>query len=169
LVLGNLGTIRMIWHGFVRIGSPTGTLENSSYLERFLWTFDGIAKFIQGVNFPYPTGDWYWIPSRAIPGEPITEFPFFTFLYADMHAHMIALPLTMAVIAWTLAMVLRGWVWKKDNENIPAWLQMVVSLFFGGIIIGALRPTNTWDFPVFLVLGCAGLTFAGLIRIGSDQ
>jgi len=164
LILGNLGTIRMIWHGFVRLGSPTGTLESSTYLDRFIWTFTGINKMIGGAHFPYPPGDWYWIPSRAIPGESITEFPLFTFLYADLHAHMIALPLTLAVIAWTLAMVLRGWVWKKEDERIPAWVQLVISLFFGGLFIGALRPTNTWDFPTYLAIGCIGLAFTGLLN-----
>ena len=164
LILGNLGTIRMIWHGFVRLGSPTGTLENSTYLDRFIWTLAGINKMIGGAHFPYPPGDWYWIPSRAIPGESITEFPLFTFLYADMHAHMIALPLTLAVIGWTLAMVLRGWVWKKEDERIPAWVQLGISLFFGGLFIGALRPTNTWDFPTYLAIGCLGFAFTGLLN-----
>jgi YYY domain-containing protein len=164
LILGNLGTIRMIWHGFVRLGSPTGTLENSGYLDRFLWTFKGISEMIGGAAFPYPPGDWYWIPSRAIPGEAITEFPFFTFLYADMHAHMIALPLTLAVIAWTLAMILRGWVWKKEEDRIPAWLQFGISLFLGGLLIGALRPTNTWDLPTYLAIGCIGLIATGFVK-----
>jgi YYY domain-containing protein len=30
---------------------------------------------------------------------------------------------------------------------------MAVSLVIGGLAIGALRPTNTWDFPIYLVLG----------------
>jgi hypothetical protein len=58
-------------------------------------------------------GDWYWIPSRAIPGEPITEFPAFTFLYADLHAHMIALPLTVLALAWAISILLGRWDWKK--------------------------------------------------------
>lgn len=40
---------------------------------------------------------WTWDASRAVDGG-ITEFPYFTGLYADLHAHLIALPVTIAVI-----------------------------------------------------------------------
>lgn len=161
LILGNLGTIRMIWHGFIRIASPSGTLENSSYIDRIVWSVQGFIKMLQGAQFPYPVGEWYWIPSRTIPGEPITEFPFFTFLYADMHAHMIALPLTLAALAWALAMILRNGNWKHQSQKINAWLQMGICLFIGSLIVGALRPTNTWDLPLYLVIGSLGILYSG--------
>src|SRR5262249_4049890 len=42
--------------------------------------------------------EWfYWNPTRVIP-EAITEFPFFTFLYGDLHAHMLALPYTIVAL-----------------------------------------------------------------------
>ncbi|HEX7557043.1 MAG TPA: DUF2298 domain-containing protein, partial [Leptolinea sp.] len=169
LILGNQGTIRMIWHGFIRVGSPTGSMENSSYLDRFVWSAEGFIKMLGGAHFPYPVGDWYWIPSRTIPGEPITEFPFFTFLYADMHAHMIALPLTLAVIAWTLSLLLRNWQWRIAGEKIHAWVQLGISMFIGALIVGALRPTNTWDFPTYLVIGCVGLIFSRLMTNESQS
>jgi YYY domain-containing protein len=39
-------------------------------------------------------------------------------------------------------------------------------LFAGGLILGALRPTNTWDFPVYLTLGVAAVIVAGPLRHG---
>lgn len=162
LILGNLGTIRMIWHGLIKLGSPTGSFENSTYIDRFVWSAQGFWRMVGGMQLPYPSGDWYWIPSRAIPGEPITEFPFFTFLYADLHAHMIALPLTLAILAWTLSLVLRNWEWNREGERLHAGVQLGISLFLGALIVGALRPTNTWDMPTYLVIACVGLVFAGL-------
>src|SRR5690606_13464778 len=43
-------------------------------------------------------GDWYVGPSRVIP-YTINEFPAFSFLFADLHPHLIALPIALLVIA----------------------------------------------------------------------
>jgi YYY domain-containing protein len=57
---------------------------------------------------------------------------------------MIALPLTVLSIAWALSTLL------ARKLNSWSWL---FTLAFGGLVIGALRPTNTWDFPTYLALG----------------
>ena len=164
LVLGNLGTVRMIWDGTMRLVAPNGTLDGSTFFQRIGWTFGGLAKLIAGANMPYPRGDWYWIPSRAIPGEPITEFPFFTFLYADLHAHMIALPITVLAIAWALSILKGCREWGRSTGWLR-WAYPLASLLLGGLVIGALRPTNTWDFPTYLALGCVILLYAMLRNV----
>ncbi len=93
----------------------------------------------------YP-GDWYWIPSRAIPGDPITEFPYFTFLYGDPHAHLFALPITALVLVWLAAFVLDGGLPSRGGGG------RIGQMAAGALIIGSLIPTNTWDMPTYLLI-----------------
>jgi len=109
------------------------------------------------LPFSYRMDEWYWNPSRVISreyGSPITEFPFFTFLYGDLHAHWIALPITVLALAWALSLVLgRGISLTK-----PA--RFIGSLFMGALVIGALFPTNTWDYYPYLIMGSVGIAYA---------
>ncbi len=163
-LLGNLGTLRMIFRGFQQLGAAGAYDQTANFLTKLVWAILGFRERLMGSQFMYGIGDWYWNPSRVINTplndfdvEPITEFPWFTFIYADLHPHMIALPITLLAIAWVLSVVLsKGWA------NISRW-QIAWSLLFGALAIGALRPTNTWDLPTYLALGIVGLLYA-LIR-----
>lgn len=161
-LLGNLGTMRMVWDGFQAAGGGevTGNLLAGAGAAA-----KGFMKVIFGDgSLPIGLDSWYWEPSRSIPpgpGEPgpITEFPFFTFLYADLHAHMISLPLTVTSLVWSLS-------WMRAAKRVSAWSQRLFPLAMGALIIGALRPTNTWDFPVYLILGGLATLAAAWLRAG---
>jgi YYY domain-containing protein len=163
--LGNLGSLRMIWYGLMKLSAPGGVFDNGNIFSKIVWTVEGLGKFFNGAHFPYSAGDWYWIPSRAIPGEPITEFPAFTFLYADPHAHLIALPITLLCLGWALSIAFGKWQWGDANGRLR-WLHVGASLLLGGLAIGCLRPTNTWDYPLYLALGVVAIIYAA-IRHGS--
>jgi len=159
-VLGNLGTLRMILDGFKIMAAPTGDLAAAGVFNRVLWTVKGFFMKLLGSPLPYRMDEWYWNPSRAIGGEhggPITEFPYFTFLYGDLHAHLIALPLALLAIAWALSIVLSR-AWKVDNRR-SIW-QIGISLFLGGLVIGALYPVNLSDIYTYLPLGIVALAYA---------
>jgi len=42
-----------------------------------------------------------------------------------------------------------------------AW-EIGINYFVGALLVGALRPTNTWDYPVFLVIACLSILFSFL-------
>lgn len=157
-VLGNLGTVRLVTNGFQRIAAGGMALEETSLGQQITWTLHGFSQFLQGTPMPFYPGDWYWFPSRVIPGEPITEFPYFTFIYADLHAHLIAFPITVLAISWSLSVVLNKARWGEKDGRL-ARLGTVISFIFGGIVIGALRPTNTWDFYTYLVFASIALLY----------
>jgi YYY domain-containing protein len=120
-------------------------------------------------------GDFdFWRSSRMMPPDPpgfeITEFPFFTFLFADLHAHLMALPFTLLVIGIALAVVLGGV--RRGRHWGAAEIARLVVL---GIAVHSLRLLNTWDLPTYLLLGAfaialgeyfahGGLGFAPVVR-----
>jgi YYY domain-containing protein len=157
VLLGNLGIVRMLYQGFQRVAAPVEAMSAAGIFQRIVWAAQGFVKTLTGAQLPYITGDWYWYPSRVIPAsgdiEPITEFPLFTFIYSDLHAHMIALPLTILVIAWALSVILSRAKWSGKLET-------AIGVGLGGLIIGSLKPTNTWDYYTYLVIGLLAISYA---------
>jgi uncharacterized membrane protein/4-amino-4-deoxy-L-arabinose transferase-like glycosyltransferase len=101
---------------------------------------------------------WYWNPSRAIPVpagavQPITEFPFFTLLFGDLHAHLLAAPFMLLVLVLCIQWLRRpGW---------PVLLMLA-------LVTGALYPLNAWDYPTSLVLVMVALAIGQWQRHGRD-
>jgi YYY domain-containing protein len=156
-VLGNLGTVRMIYQGYQRLAAPNGIIDDAGILTRWVWAIRGFTRVLAGANLPYAIGDWYWIPSRVIPSpgdvEPITEFPFFTVLYGDPHAHLFALPIALLALGFALSVALGEARWK-------GLLEIVASFLLGGLAIGALYPVNLSDIYTYLPIGIVAVAYA---------
>ena len=117
----------------------------------------------------------YWAPSRAIDTAPsnnaITEFPYFTFLFADLHAHLMAIPFTILSLGLGLALVLRARSDAGDGSGssptgrggLYATLGLVGLL---ALVVGALRWINSWDYPTFLIVALVAVFIAERARAG---
>ena len=115
----------------------------------------------------------FWRSSRMMPPDPpgneITEFPFFTFLFADLHAHLMAIPFTLLVIGVLLSALYSAAGRRSEGGTMARWgwgLSDVAHVAVLGIAVGALRLINTWDYPTGLLLCAAALLLAGVIRNG---
>ena len=108
----------------------------------------------------FPGDFWWWFRSTRVistiaEGETldytITEFPAFSFLLGDLHAHVLAIPFLLLAIATILNLYA-----SRDRLDL-AWVKshpaQLVAVALSG---GALAFINFWDFPTFLaVLGAA--------------
>jgi YYY domain-containing protein len=118
---------------------------------------DGGVQVLQGAagNFDF------WSPTRMMPPDPpgheITEFPFFTFLFADLHAHMLAMPLGLLALGLSLNTVL------LSRRGVKA-IGFFVSLGLLALTIGGLWATNAWDFPTYLGVGAVSLALGQYLR-----
>ena len=89
-------------------------------------------------------GDWFWGPSRIMPNM-INEFPFFSYLFADLHPHMIALPFTILGVALAIELYCG-----------PSLRRQGAVLGLGALVLGTLAAANSWDAPTSaMVLGGA--------------
>jgi len=157
-LLGNLGTVQMFFEGLQRLAAGEHFTYYVSIITKMRWVFQGFSAMMSGAGWPFGGASWYWEPSRVIPAigepEPITEFPWFTTIYADLHAHFMALALVFLALAWALSVVFsRGW--QNAGRGQLTW-----SFVFAGLAIGSLRPTNTWDLPTYLALGVVAVLYA---------
>ncbi|MEW5827303.1 MAG: DUF2298 domain-containing protein [Chloroflexota bacterium] len=156
VLLGNLGTMQLIFQALQRAGAPDGIIEVASIPQRWAWAFNGLVKVLTGTLLPVNVGEWYWNPSRVLPhgpGNEITEFPYFTFLYSDLHAHMLVLLLTTLTIAWAVSAI-------KARGKWGSGLSLVLSFGFAGLVVGAIKPTNTWDYYTYLPLAAIAAGYA---------
>ena len=91
--------------------------------------------------------DW-WSPSRALPAGTITEFPNFSFMLSDMHAHVLALPYAALALGVALNIWLAPQV--KGLALFGSRLTLVPSLLVAGLALGGLYFINGWDLPTYL-------------------
>jgi YYY domain-containing protein len=129
-------------------GGPVAVGVAAVVLCIVLGNLAGVREWLDAAD---PPGDYAWFEaSRVIPGT-INEFPWFSFLLGDLHAHVLALPFTFVALAFALQVALGGprgdAVWRGVAEALAT-----------GLAVGVLYAVNSWSYPVvagLLVLAVA--------------
>jgi YYY domain-containing protein len=116
---------------------------------------------------------WWWRASRVINDvsftggqqEVIDEFPFFSFLLADLHPHVLAIPFAFLAVALAFNLFLGGF-----SGRFKAWiLEFDLSptgLLVGGLVLGGMAFLNTWDFPIYVALFAGAYILQQALRKG---
>ncbi|HEU4783326.1 MAG TPA: DUF2298 domain-containing protein, partial [Ktedonobacterales bacterium] len=139
LILGNLNGAQVWWQNAQDLARQLPALYSSPwawFFHRDVWT----------------RYDW-WSPSRVIPNT-INEFPAFSFVLADLHAHVLALPFaTVAVgLAFNLLLARRPGIHALSDGRLS-----LLVLLACGVAIGGLYAINGWDLPTYLGLALLAL------------
>src|SRR5579859_5489100 len=97
--------------------------------------------------------DW-WSPSRVVPNT-ITEFPAFSFVLADLHAHVLALPFAALAVGLAFNLLLgRGAGLRAFGGGGRAGL---LALVVTAVCLGSLYAINSMDLPTYLGLALLAL------------
>lgn len=158
LLIAYLGAMTFISSFSVSVALITQALKRPILSTTTLMTgllggaFTGIIGNLHAALniFEYKTY-WYATASRLIPFT-INEFPVYSFVVADLHAHVNNLPIVLLIVA-LLVQLVSTW-WGDDDTTTPtlprayrnpAYLLLIMA-------IGSSYATNAWDYPIYLVL-----------------
>jgi YYY domain-containing protein len=119
-------------------GGPVAVGAGAVLVCLVLGNLAGVRSWLDAAH---PPGGYDWFaPSRVIPNT-INEFPWFSSLLGDLHAHLLALPFVVLALAFPVQVVLTGprgdVVWRGAAEALAA-----------GLAVGALYTINSWSYPV---------------------
>lgn len=116
------------------------------------WVFEGASL---------PPFDW-WRSSRVHFGSfDITEFPYWSMLFADLHPHLMGLPFFGATVALVVAYAAT----VRQRLRLRGWL--LAGLL--GCAVGLVRTVHTWDFPTAVLIAAAGIPLGQMLRDGRWQ
>jgi len=181
LIVSNLEGFLHLLHtlGIFWVRNENGILESSFW--RWL--------DLQDLNLP-PAEPFTWIPTRfwwwwrasrvlqdydltGASKEIIDEFPFFSFLLADLHPHVLAMPFAFLAMTLALNMFLSANTHPARVVNIhlkPIWITLLAGLSLPagilGVALGAIRLSFSLLLVGSILLLISGVLFLWLFKNG---
>ncbi len=135
-------------------------------------------------GFFYPDSTRYigWNPEIEINGgdHTIHEFPFYSYIVGDLHAHVISMTIVLLITAIILALIASVELPSQNELRVKGSLENLSSgssrlipefdssvtlhLILCGILLGCAQMTNYWDFLIYFIYCAMGLLIVNTIR-----
>lgn len=166
LILGNA-------EGFLEMLHARGLFWDANMTVSRFWQWLDIQDLTNPPTLPLTWspgrlgGAWWWRGSRVLQDytvngqsrEIIDEFPFFSYLLADLHPHVLAMPSVLLAIYSAFYIFLQPFD-LPDREKIWKPFRSPRTWFLA-FTTGSLIFLNTWDFPIYFGL----ITLAYIIPV----
>lgn len=129
-----------VWHAVLAAWNPAYLTEDQT---RELAQLTGFDTF-------------FWKLSRISRSSVACEFPAWTVTFADLHAHMLVMPIGALTISLIAAFCKRkAEVWKAracannwaDDSALGGRTTTIAQVVVIGLLLGVVSCTNTWDLP----------------------
>ncbi len=174
LIVSNLAGLLDVLHarGIFWQRNQQGVLESD------FWQWLGIQEFDQPPPEPLSwtpkrTYWLWWRGSRVLQDfnlvnqreEVIDEFPFFSYLLADMHPHVLGMPFVLLATGLALNFYFSIRKQPLPEPSLKVWLKNPHT-WLSALVFGGLSFLNTWDFPIYLALFAGGYVLHRYLQDG---
>jgi len=172
VIVSNMLKVHGIENGWSAAGGLISAVLVSlgGNLHSFFYGF--LAKFSKD-------GDKYWFPdaTRYIGYNPETddktihEFPVYSFVVSDLHAHVINMIFVLTLIGILLAVLVK--LYKKTGQYTGAGYGLTQAFFPEMLLIALFicifQMSNYWDFPIYLTVTLFVLAGGGIRQYGFNK
>lgn len=130
----------------------------AAFAGNFVWVTDGIIKPLwQKITGNDDVGAQFWFADPTVyistvlgdPDNGKNEFPAYSVILGDLHAHVVDLMFTLPFLAMCFDYLFAP---KKEEKNIYRFVVM-------GILLALFKGSNYWDFAIFYVICGAMIVF----------
>lgn len=137
---------------------------------KWIVPFINKMKGIESTSYWFPNATRYIGYNPETTDKTIHEFPVYSFVLGDLHAHVINIIFVLTVLALLFAFLM----YRKDKMDslrlgITIPMESMVKEVFHptilllGFFIGLFRTTNFWDFPIYFVVSGAIILFSNAV------
>ncbi len=143
--LGVASTAALTAAGFLAAGAFLGGRLRTGTWAVLLGLLAGnLSGLVELWNRRAVDFDSFWAVSRVLKNQgEINEFPLWSFLFADLHAHVLAYPLLLAFLAVLLLIARQR---TSPQLYVPPFGRSLL-LGLGSLFLGTLLITNGWSAP----------------------
>ncbi len=175
MVTDRLGRIRTGWKK--ALPSVTGILAGISVSiagNMHYVVYGQIIPFIQKLKGEEVSSYWFPDATRYIGFNPdvedktIHEFPCYSFVLGDLHAHVVDIMFVLLLLGLLYAWMKKVRTTELSGESMSRrefWKKQLLmpQLLTAGALLGMFHWTNYWDFVIYFVVTCGAALFMNII------
>ena len=133
-----------------------------------------IIPFIQKLKGEEVSSYWFPDATRYIGFNPdvedktIHEFPCYSFVLGDLHAHVVDIMFVLLLLGFLYAWMKKVRTTELSGESMSRrefWKKQLLmpQLLATGALLGMFHWTNYWDFVIYFVVTCGAALFMNII------
>ena len=168
-------SVRIPWIGGVLAGLACAFCGNFHYV--IYGIILAVVNRSKGVEYSYwfPDSTRYIGYDPDLPDKTIHEYPSYSTILGDLHAHYINILFVVTVTAIAYAFAQRILAEGKEPEgrersakSIAKEIFLQPEIILIGLMTGYFRFTNFWDFPIYFIVCGSVIFFMNLWKYGSS-
>lgn len=154
--------------------SLAGNMHYIIYDKIYPWIREAFSIEGEYTDYWFPDSTRYIGHNPDVPDKTIHEFPSYSFVLGDLHAHVVNIIFVLLLLG-----ILYGWMQQVRAKHLPEeetmgrsfWKRELLwpQILAAAVLLGIYQWTNYWDFVIYFVVTGGVVLFNNMIRFRKSR